>query len=140
MFPLKDSDGVVPRIEMLPTGSVGPLFGPRMALSAQTPNARVPPTVSATTLLSAPLTSSQSTLTLITKTSTRFHIIGEKSALRTSVESDYCTNGFGESLGERQVKAYPRTQTDRRTVGKANGRRILGAFRKTLFGTTFRFV
>ena len=43
-------------------------------------------------------------------------------------------------LGERQVKAYPRTQTDRRTVGKANGRRIIGAFRKTLFGTTFRFV
>jgi hypothetical protein len=43
-------------------------------------------------------------------------------------------------LGERQVKAYPRTQTDRRTVGKANGRRIIGAFRKTLFGSTFRFV
>src|SRR5271157_5865312 len=41
-------------------------------------------------------------------------------------------------LGERQVKAYPRTQTDRRTVGKANGRRIIGAFRKTLFGSTFR--
>ena len=62
------------------------------------------------------------------------------SKLRTYVESDYCTNGFGESLGERQVKAYPRTQTDRRTVGKANGRRIIGTFRKTLFGTTFRFV
>jgi hypothetical protein len=45
-----------------------------------------------------------------------------------------------EVLGERQVKAYPRTETDRRTVGKANGRRIIGAFRKTLFGTTFRFV
>src|SRR5271157_4638311 len=43
-------------------------------------------------------------------------------------------------LGERQVKAYPRTQTDRRTVGKANGRRIIGAFRKMLFGSTFRFV
>ena len=43
-------------------------------------------------------------------------------------------------IGERQVKAYPRTQTDQRTVGKANGRRIMGAFRKTLFGTTFRFV
>src|SRR5208337_94455 len=43
-------------------------------------------------------------------------------------------------LGDRQVKAYPRTQTDPRTVGKANGRRIIGAFRKTLFGTTFRFV
>jgi hypothetical protein len=42
--------------------------------------------------------------------------------------------------GERQVIAYPRTQTDQRTVGKANGRRIIGAFRKTLFGTTFRFV
>jgi len=42
--------------------------------------------------------------------------------------------------GEQQVKAYPRTQTNRRTVGKANGRRIIGAFRKTLFGTTFRFV
>jgi len=47
---------------------------------------------------------------------------------------------IGRALGERQVKAYPRTQTDRRTVGKANGRRIIGAFRKTLFGTTFRFV
>ena len=44
------------------------------------------------------------------------------------------------ALGERQVKAYPRTETDRRTVGKANGRRIIGAFRKMLFGTTFRFV
>jgi len=43
-------------------------------------------------------------------------------------------------LGERQVKAYPRTQTDRRTVGKANGRRIIGAFRKAMFGSTFRFV
>ena len=43
-------------------------------------------------------------------------------------------------LGERQVKAYPRTQTDRRTVGKVNGRRIIGAFRKPLYGTTFRFV
>src|SRR5271166_1603138 len=140
MFPLEDSDGVAPRIEMLPKGSVGPLFGPRMALSARTPNARVPPTVSAAALLSAPSRSPQSTLTLITKTSTRFQIIGEKSALRTYVESDDCTNGFGEPLGERQVKAYPRTQTDRRTVGKANGGRIFGAFRKTLFGTTFRFV
>ncbi len=46
----------------------------------------------------------------------------------------------GTFLGERQVKAYPRTQTDRRIVGKANGRRIIGAFRTTLFGTTFRFV
>ena len=38
------------------------------------------------------------------------------------------------------VSAYARTETDRRTVGKANGRRIIGAFRKALFGTIFRFV
>ena len=45
-----------------------------------------------------------------------------------------------QRLGERQVEAYPRTQRGPRTSGKVNGRRIIGAFRKTLFGTTFRFV
>src|SRR5271157_1612627 len=34
--------------------TVGPLFGPRSTLLAQTPNARVPPTVSATALSSVP--------------------------------------------------------------------------------------
>ena len=40
-------------------------------------------------------------------------------------------------LGERQVKAYPRIQTDPRTVGKSNRRRVIGAFRKPLYGITF---
>ena len=40
-------------------------------------------------------------------------------------------------LGERQVKAYPRTQIGPRTVGKANRCRVIGAFRKTLSGITF---
>ena len=40
-------------------------------------------------------------------------------------------------LGERQVKAYPRIQTDPRTVGKTNRRRVIGAFRKPLYGITF---
>src|SRR5208337_2429490 len=39
-------------------------------------------------------------------------------------------------LGERQVKAYPRIQTDPRTVGKTNRRRVIGAFRKPLYGIT----
>src|SRR5208337_2056245 len=60
----------------------------------------------------------------------------EDSSSRTSGQSACCKC----SQGERQVKAYPRTQTDRRTVGKAHGRRIIGAFRKVLFGATFRFV
>ena len=54
---------------------------------------------------------------------------------RQSIQKPACviSRQRTSSLGERQVKAYPRTQTDRRTVGKANGRRIIGAFRKTLF-------